>query len=122
MIELFREKRAAYDRVWYGPARKSVDWKQDARELEYVLKPAGYSKFPARSFTMPCRGICEMPLLRVHTTCMLACDLRKIRSGKMPSRIPVCAYTLWIHRDRRFEPVKAAALKILMTLAEVCAH
>lgn len=125
MIELHREKRAAYDRVWYGPkgkAQPAVDWKQDARTLEYVLHPNGYSKFPDRPFTMPCRGICEMDLHRVHATCMLACDLRKIHSGQMPDKVPVYAYTLWIHKDRRFEPVKAALMKLLMTIFEVLAH
>lgn len=125
MIELHREKRAAYDRVWYGPkgkAQPAVDWKQDARTLEYVLHPNGYSKFPDRPFTMPCRGICEMDLHRVHATCMLACDLTKIHSGQMPSRVPVHAYTLWIHENRRFEPVKAALMKLLMTIFEVLAH
>jgi hypothetical protein len=53
---------------------------------------------------------------------MLACDLRKIHSGKMPSRIPVYAYTLWIHKGRRFKPVKAALMKLLMTVFEVLVH
>lgn len=122
LLELHRERRRAYDRFWNGPKRRSVDWKQDARELEYALKPSGYSKFPKRKFAMPCRGICEMDLHRVHTTCMLACDLRKIHSGKMPPRVPVYAYTLWIHKNRRFDPVKAALMKLLMTVFEVLAH
>jgi hypothetical protein len=125
LVELHRERRKAYDRVWYGPkgkAHPAVDWKQDARALEYVLHPSGYSKFPKRKLAMPCRGICEMDLHRVHTTCMLACDLTKIHSGQMPSKVPVYAYTLWIHKDRRFEPVKAALMKLLMTVFEVLAH
>jgi hypothetical protein len=54
--------------------------------------------------------------------CMLACDLRRIHSGKASSKVPVYAYTLWIHKDRRFEPVKAALMKLLMTVFEVLAH
>jgi hypothetical protein len=52
---------------------------------------------------------------------MLACDLR-IHSGKASSKVPFYAYTLWIHKDRRFEPVKAALMKVLMTFFEVLAH
>ena len=55
-------------------------------------------------------------------TCMLAFDLRRIHPGKASSKVPVYAYTLWIHKDRRFEPVKAALMKLLMTVFEVLAH
>jgi hypothetical protein len=53
---------------------------------------------------------------------MLACDLRRIHPGKASSKVPVYAYTLWIHKDRRLEPVKAALMKLLITVFEVLAH
>jgi hypothetical protein len=36
----------------------------------------------------------------------------------MPAKIPVQAYTLWIHQGRRFERVTAPLLKRLMTICE----
>jgi hypothetical protein len=38
--------------------------------------------------------------------------------GKMPAKIPVRGYVLWIHEGRRFERVKQVLLKRVMTIAE----
>jgi hypothetical protein len=41
-----------------------------------------------------------------------------VHYGKLPAKIPVQGYTLWIVQGRRFESVKRALLKRLLTIAE----
>jgi hypothetical protein len=41
-----------------------------------------------------------------------------VHYGKMPAKIPVQGYVLWIHQGRRFDRVKTALLKRVMTIAE----
>ena len=50
--------------------------------------------------------------------CIFSCLLRRVHYGKMPAKIPVQGYVLWIHQGRRFDRVKTALLKRVMTIAE----
>jgi hypothetical protein len=44
--------------------------------------------------------------------------LRRVHYGKMPAKMPVRGYVLWIHLGRRFERVTNPLLKRVMTIAE----
>lgn len=86
--------------------------------MEIRIRYDNLAKLPPRRFAPPCRPLCGFDLHRWHVTCIFSCLLRRVHYGKMPAKIPVQGYVLWIHRGRRFERVKAALLKRVMTLAE----
>jgi hypothetical protein len=86
--------------------------------MEIRIRYDNLAKLPHRRFPPPCRPLCGFNLRRWHLTCLLSCLLRRVHYGKMPARIPVQGYTLWIHRGRRFERVKALLLKRVLTVAE----
>jgi len=86
--------------------------------MEIRIRYDNLAKLPHRRFAPPCRSLCGFDLHRWHLTCLLSCLLRRVHYGKMPAKIPVQGYTLWIHKGRRFEPVKQLLLKRLLTIAE----
>ena len=86
--------------------------------MEIRIRYDNLAKLPRRRFAPPCRSLCGFDLHRWHLTCLLSCLLRRVHYGKMPAKIPVQGYTLWIDRGRRFERVKALLLKRVMTIAE----
>jgi len=86
--------------------------------MEIRIRYDSLAKLPPRRFAPPCRSLCGFDLHRWHLTCLLSCLLRRVHYGKMPAKIPVQGYVLWIHRGRRFERVKTALLKRVMTIAE----
>jgi len=86
--------------------------------MEIRMRYDNLAKLAYRRFAPPCRPLCGFDLRRWHLTCLLSCLLRRVHYGRMPAKIPVKGYTLWIHRGRRFERVKALLLKRVMTMAE----
>ena len=86
--------------------------------MEIRIRYDNLPEMPDRRFAPPCRNLCGFDLRRWHLTCLLSCLLRRVHYGKMPAKIPVQGYTLWIHKGRRFECVKAPLLKLLTTLSE----
>jgi len=86
--------------------------------MEIRIRYGNLAKLPLRRFAPPCRPLCGFDLSRWHVTCIFSCLLRRVHYGKMPAKIPVQGYVLWIHRGRRFERIKAALLKRVMTIAE----
>ena len=86
--------------------------------MEIRIRYDNLAKLPRRRFAPPCRSLCGFDLHRWHVTCLFSCLLRRVHYGKMPAKIPVQGYTLWIHRERRFERVKGILLKRCLTIAE----
>ena len=86
--------------------------------MEIRIRYDNLAKLPRRRFAPPCRPLCGFDLHRWHVTCIFSCLLRRVHCGKMPAKIPVQGYVLWIRRGRRFERVKAILLKRVMTIAE----
>ena len=72
-------------------------------------------------FSLACTSLCEFPLKRPHLTCSV-CRWRRVYYRKMPSKIPVQIYQLWIRRDRRFIRLKRPLLKAVLSIAEVLAN
>jgi len=86
--------------------------------MEIRIRYDNLAKLPPRRFAPPCRSLCGFDLHRWHVTCIFSCLLRRVHYGKLPGKIPVQGYTLWIHKGRQFERVKTALLKRVMTIAE----
>ena len=86
--------------------------------MEIRIRYDNLAKLPRRRFAPPCRSLCGFDLHRWHLTCLLSCLLRRVHYGKMPAKIPVQGYVLWIHQGRRFERVTRPLLKRWMTIAE----
>lgn len=86
--------------------------------MEIRIRYDNLAKLPRRRFAPPCRSLCGFDLHRWHLTCLLSCLLRRVHYGKMPAKIPVQGYVLWIHQGRRFECVTRPLLKRWMTIAE----
>ena len=79
------------------------------------------AELPRRPWAFPCRSLCGMDLRRPHVTCM-SCRLRRVYSCKLPKKIPVQSHTIWIHKGRRFDRIKAPLLKRLLTICELLAN
>jgi hypothetical protein len=108
-----------YIQVFYG--EYDPEGRYDERsitQMEIRIRYDNLAKLPRRRFAPPCRSLCGFDLHRWHLTCLLSCLLRRVHYGKMPAKIPVQGYVLWIHKGRRFERVKQVLLKRLMTIAE----
>lgn len=108
-----------YIQLFYG--EYNPDGRYDESQVTHMeirIRYDNLAKLSPRRFAPPCRPLCGFDLHRWHVTCIFSCLLRRVHYGKMPAKIPVQGYTLWIHRGRRFERVKAALLKRVMTLAE----
>ena len=108
-----------YIQLFYG--EYDPEGRYDERSVTHMeirIRYDNLAKLPRRPLAPPCRSLCGFDLHRWHLTCLLSCLLRRVHYGKMPAKIPVQGYVLWIHRGRRFEPVKRVLLKRLMTLAE----
>jgi hypothetical protein len=108
-----------YIQLFYGEYR--ADGPYDERSVthsEIRIRYDMLAKLPRRHFAPPCRPLCSFDLRRWHLTCIFTCLLRRVHYGKMPAKIPVQGYVLWIHRGRRFERVKASLLKPVLTIAE----
>jgi hypothetical protein len=109
----------AYIQLFYGEYR--ADGQYDERSVTHMeirIRYDNLAKLPHRPFAPPCRPLCGFDLRRWHLTCLLSCLLRRVHYRKMPAKIPVQGYTLWIHRGRRFERVKELLLKRIITIAE----
>ena len=89
--------------------------------MEIRIRYDNLAKLPRRRFAPPCRSLCGFDLHRWHLTCLLSCILRRVYYGKIPAKIPVQGYMLWIVKGRRLECVKAPLLKLLVTLSEQAA-
>ena len=112
-------RHPTYIQLFYGEYR--ADERYDERSVTHMeirIRYDNLAKLPRRRFAPPCRPLCGFDLRRWHVTCLFSCLLRRVHSRKMPAKIPVQAYTLWIHRGRRFERVKALLLKRVITIAE----
>jgi hypothetical protein len=108
-----------YLQLFYGEYR--ADGQYDERSVTHMeirIRYDNLAKLPHQRFAPPCRLLCGFDLRRWHVTCIFSCLLRRVHYGKMPAKIPVQGYVLWIHQGRRFERVKAALLKRVMTIAE----
>jgi hypothetical protein len=108
-----------YVQLLHGEYR--ADGQYDERSVTHIeirIRYDNLAKLPRRRFAPPCRSLCGFDLRRWHLTCIFSCLLRRVYYGNMPAKIPVQGYVLWIHRGRRFERVKAALLKRVMTIAE----
>jgi hypothetical protein len=84
---------------------------------EFDIKP----RFRLNSSSLPCNDVCGHPeMKRPHLTC-ISCRFRRIIEGKMPNRIRVDPYWLFIWLDRPQSRVKGELLKRVLTLAEFLA-
>jgi len=111
--------QSTYIQLFYGEYDQKGGYdERSVTHMEIRTRYDNLAKLPRRLFAPPCRPLCGFDLHRWHLTCLLSCLLRRVHYGKMPAKIPVQAYVLWIHRGRRFERIKAALLKRLMTVAE----
>jgi hypothetical protein len=86
--------------------------------MEIRIRYDNLAKLPRQRFAPPCRSLCGFDLHRWHVTCIFSCLLRRVHYGKLPAKIPVQGYTLWIVKGRRFESMKQALLKRLLTICE----
>jgi len=112
-------RHPTYIQLFYG--EYNPDGRYDESQVTHMeirIRYDNLARLPPRRFAPPCRPLCGFDLHRWHVTCIFSCLLRRVHYGKMPAKIPVQGYVLWIHRGRRFERVKAALLKRVMTLAE----
>ena len=108
-----------YIQLFYGEYR--TDGQYDERSVTHMeirIRYDNLAKLPARRFAPPCRSLCGFDLRRWHLTCLLSCLLRRVHYRKLPAKIPVQGYVLWIVKGRRLECVKAALLKRLLTICE----
>jgi hypothetical protein len=108
-----------YVQLFYGEYR--ADGQHDERSVTHMeirIRYDNLAKVPRRRFAPPCRSLCGFDLRRWHVTCIFSCLLRRVHYGKMPAKIPVQGYVLWIQKGRRFERVTAPLLKRVMTIAE----
>jgi hypothetical protein len=108
-----------YVQLFYGEYR--ADGQYDERSVTHMeirIRYDNLPKLPCRLFAPSCRSLCGFDLRRWHVTCIFSCLLRRVHYGKMPPKIPVRGYVLWIHLGRRFECVKTPLLKRVMTIAE----
>lgn len=112
-------RHPTYLQLFYGeydPAGRYDE--RSVTHMEIRIRYDNLATLPPRRFAPPCRSLCGFDLRRWHLTCIFSCLLRRVHYGKMPAKIPVQAYTLWIHQGRRFERVTAPLLKRLMTICE----
>jgi hypothetical protein len=108
-----------YLQLFYG--EYDPEGRYDERSVTHMeirIRYDNLAKLPPRRFAAPCRALCGFDLRRWHVTCIFSCLLRRVHYGKMPTKIPVQGYTLWIHQDRRFERIKAPILKRLISISE----
>lgn len=108
-----------YIQLFYG--EYNPDGRYDESQVTHMeirIRYDNLAKLPHRGFAPPCRSLCGFDLHRWHVTCVFSCLLRRVHYGKLPAKIPVQGYVLWIHRGRRFERVKQALLKRLLTICE----
>jgi len=108
-----------YIQLFYGEYR--ADGQYDERSVTHMeirIRYDNLAKLPHRRFAPPCRSLCGFDLHRWHVTCIFSCLLRRVHYGKLPKKIPMQGYTLWIVQGRRFESVKRALLKRLLTICE----
>ena len=108
-----------YIQLLYGEYRADGPYdERSVTHMEIRIRYDNLAKLPRRRFAPPCRSLCGFDLHRWHLTCLLSCLLRRVHYGKIPAKIPVQGYVLWIHKGRRFESVKGTLLKRVMTIAE----
>lgn len=108
-----------YIQLFYGEYRAEGQYdERSVTHMEIRIRYDDLAMLPRRRFAPPCRSLCGFDLRRWHVTCIFSCPLRRVHYGKLPAKIPVRGYVLWIHKGRRFERVKAALLKRVMTVAE----
>jgi hypothetical protein len=108
-----------YIQLFYGEYDPEGRYDENrVTHMEIRIRYDNLAMLPCRRFAPPCLPLCGFDLRRWHLTCIFSCLLRRVHYGKMPAKIPVQAYTLWIHRGRRFERVKQVLLKRLLTICE----
>jgi hypothetical protein len=108
-----------YIQLFYGEYRADGQYNEASiAYMEIRIRYDNLAKLPRRRFAPLCRSLCGFDLHRWHVTCIFSCLLRRVHYRKMPAKIPVQGYTLWIHKGRRFEGVKQALLKRLLTICE----
>ena len=108
-----------YIQLFYGEYNPEGRYdERSVTHMELRIRYDNLAKLPRRRFAPPCRSLCGFDLHRWHLTCLLSCLLRRVHYGKMSAKIPVQGYVLWIHKGRRFEGLKTALLKRVMTIAE----
>jgi len=108
-----------YIQLFYGEYDSEERYDESrVTHMEIRIRYDNLAKLPRRRFAPPCRSLCGFDLHRLHLTCLLSCLLRRVHYGKMPAKIPVQGYTLWIVKGRRLECVKAALLKRLLSICE----
>lgn len=108
-----------YIQLFWGEYNPDGPYEENqVTHMEIRIRYDNLAKMPHRRFAPPCGNLCGFDLRRWHLTCLLSCLLRRVHYGKMPAKIPVQAYTLWIHKGRRFECIKTPILKRVMTIAE----
>ena len=112
-------RHPTYIQLFYGEYDPEGRYDESrVTHMEIRIRYDNLAKLPPRRFAPPCRALCGFDLRRWHVTCIFSCLLRRVHYGKMPAKIPVQGYVLWIHQGRRFERIKAPILKRLMTIAE----
>jgi len=112
-------RHPTYIQLFYG--EHNPEGQNDMHQVTHMeirIRYDDLAKLPRRRFAPACRPLCGFDLRRWHLTCLLSCLLRRVHYRKMPAKIPVHGYTVWIHRGRRFERVKELLLKRVMTIAE----
>jgi hypothetical protein len=108
-----------YIQLFYGDYRADGQYDEHSvAHMEIRIRYDNLAKLPHRRFAPPCRSLCGFDLHRWHVTCIFSCLLRRVHYGKLPAKIPVQGYTVWIHKGRRFECVTQALLKRVLTIAE----
>jgi len=96
-------------------------YKGDDGQFWYVIQVPEHFTPKGRSLSLPCQELCGHELKRVHLTC-LTCRFRKAWRGDLPMAVPIEVYMITWVKGRRFESVKKAILKRLLSLAEFFAN
>jgi hypothetical protein len=64
----------------------------------------------------------EKKFRRWHLTCHTFCRFKRVLKGKMPARIPLSMYTLFIQRNRKGLWWKEPLLHAVVVIAELLAN
>jgi hypothetical protein len=99
---------------WLRLSNYSAIWVGDDGQFYQVFELPGNLPMKGRP---PCQTVCGHELHRIHLSC-LRCRARRVLRGDLPPTFPVGVYYLVWRKGRRFEAVKAAILKRLLSVAE----
>jgi len=112
-------RHPTYIQLFYGEYDPEGRYDESrVTHMEIRIRYDNLPNLPPRRFAPPCRALCGFDLRRWHLTCIFSCLLRRVHYGKMPAKIPVQGYIVWIHEGRRFEHVTRVLLKRVLTIAE----